>query len=279
MSDGDTHGDNVAGPPLEGRSVIVTRTRDQASALAEPLEALGAQVVTFPVIDIVPPENWTPVDEAARRIEDYDWVVFTSANAVAEFLNRASAVTGDEPVHVLAKPWVAAVGKSTARTLEAIGVKVDLVPEDAHAEGLVAAFDDLGAGPGWKVLIPRAEHAREVLPEALKAAGADVDVVVVYRTVAAEPDPAAVERLRAGDVDAVTFTSGSTVRHFVERLTAAGLDAAEQMDRLVVASIGPVTTNALEKRGFKADVEAAEATMESLAAALAAHYAAASESA
>jgi uroporphyrinogen III methyltransferase/synthase len=264
--------DTRAMRPLEGRSVIVTRTRDQAAALAEPLETLGAEVVAFPVIEIAPPQDWAPVDEAARRIEDYDWVVFTSANAVAEFLNRASAVTGDDPVHVLAKPWVAAVGKSTARTLELVGVQVDLVPEDAHAEGLAVAFDELGAGPGWKVLIPRAEHAREVLPEALRTAGADVDVVTVYRTVAAEPDPAVVERLRGGGIDAVTFTSGSTVRHFVDRLTDAGLDPAAQMERLVVASIGPVTTSALEKRGFAADVEAAEATVESLAAALAAHF-------
>ncbi len=273
MSDEETRGDTGTAGPLEGRSVIVTRRHDQAASLAEPLEALGAEVVAFPVIDIVPPENWTPADEAARRIEDYDWVVFTSANAVAEFLNRASAVTGDEPVHVLAKPWVAAVGKSTARTLEAIGVQVDLVPEDARAEGLATAFDEMGAGPGWKVLIPRAEEAREVLPDALRASGAEVDVVVVYRTVPAEPDPAVVERLRAGGVDAVTFTSGSTVRHFVERLADAGLDPSGQMEHLVVASIGPVTTRALEKRGFHADVEAAEATMGSLAAALAAHYA------
>ncbi len=275
MSDADIQaqtGDEAK--PLAGRSVIVTRTRAQAASLGKPLEAFGAEVVPFPVIEIVPPEDWTSVDEAVRHIEDYDWVVFTSANAAAEFLNRAARVTADAAVHVLATPWVAAVGKSTAATLQSVGVKVDLVPEDAHAEGLAAAFDDLGAGPGWKVLIPRAQEAREVLPESLRASGAQVDVVVVYRTVPAEPDPAVIERLRAGEIDAVTFTSGSTVRHFVERLAEAGLDPAEQMSRLTVASIGPVTTKALEKRGFSADTEASEATMESLAASLAAYYAA-----
>lgn len=250
----------------------MTRRRDQAAALAEPLEALGAEVVAFPVIDIVPPEDWAPVDRAIEAIEDYDWVAFTSANAVAEFLNRAATMGAGEPHHVLAAPWVAAVGKATAKTLESVGVTVDLVPDEAHAEGLAAAFEEMGAGPGWKVLIPRAEQAREVLPESLAKAGAEADVVVVYRTVAAEPDPAVVERLRQGEIDAVTFTSGSTVRHFVERLTEAGLDAPAQLERLVVGSIGPVTTKALEKRGFSADVEAPEATMLSLAVALGEHF-------
>ena len=272
MSDSETNGDVPISRPLAGHSVIVTRTRAQAAALAEPLEELGAEVVPFPVIDVVPPESWAEVDVAIRKIEDYDWVVFTSANAVAEFLNRAGSITGDDPVHALAVPWVAAVGKSTAATLRVCGREGRPRTRDARAEGLVAAFEELGAGPGWKILIPRAEEAREVLPESLRASGAEVDVVVVYRTVPAEPDAEVVERLRSGEVDAVTFTSGSTVRHFVERLAEAGLDPAEQMARLVVASIGPVTTKALEKRGFSADVEAAEATMESLAAALAEHY-------
>ncbi len=274
MSDTETGGAPIAEPrPLDGRSVIVTRTRAQAATLAVPLEALGAEVVAFPVIEVVPPESWAEVDEAIRQIEEYDWVVFTSANAVAEFLNRAGSITGEDPVHALATPWVAAVGKATAKTLRSVGVEVDLVPDLATAEGLAAAFDELGAGPGWKVLIPRALEAREVLPESLREAGADVDVVAVYRTVPAEPDPAVVDRLRVGEIDAVTFTSGSTVRHFIERLTDADLDPAEQMERLTIASIGPVTTAALEKRGFSADVEAAEATMESLAAALVEHYA------
>ena len=276
MSDGDTTHSDAADlsedRPLEGRSVIVTRRPEQAEALTKPLEALGAEVVAFPVIDIVPPDDWAPADHSIAEIEEYDWVVFTSANAVAEFLNRASAITGDEAMHVLAKPWVAAVGKSTAATLESIGVVVDLIPESAHAEGLVAAFDELGAGPGWKVLIPRAEEGREVLPDALREMGAEAHVVPVYRTVPVEADPAIVERLRDGQIDAVTFTSGSTVRHFLERIAEAGLDPAEQMERLVVASIGPVTTKALARRGFVADVEAPEATMAWLAAALGEHY-------
>lgn len=258
--------------PLAGRSVVVTRRRGQIRGLADPLEALGAEVVAFPVIDIVPPEDWGPVDNAISQIEEYDWVVFTSANAVAQFLNRAAAVTGDDGVSVLAQPWIAAVGKSTAKTLQAVGLKVDLVPEDARAEGLAAAFDDLGAGAGWKILIPRAEEGRDVLPTALRELGADPEVVTVYRTVPVKADPAVIERLRNGEIDAVTFTSGSTVRHFIDRLAEAGLDPTEQMKRLVVASVGPVTSQALEKRGFEADIEAPEATMESLAAALADHY-------
>ncbi|MEI7815420.1 MAG: uroporphyrinogen-III synthase, partial [Coriobacteriia bacterium] len=133
---------------------------------------------------------------------------------------------------------------------------------------------DMGAGPGWRVLIPRAEDAREVLPEELRAMGCAVDVVCVYRTQLAEADPAIIERLRVGSVDIVTFTSGAIARGFVSAIEASGLDAEQVMGQLAVASIGPVTSDAIRELGFAVDVEATESTMGSLVDAVAERFSA-----
>ncbi|MFA5844117.1 MAG: uroporphyrinogen-III synthase [Coriobacteriia bacterium] len=255
-----------AKPPLAGRAVLVTRTREQSASLAGPLAALGAEVVPFPVISIEEPEDVEPVARAVRELASYDWIVLTSANGVERFFARV--VSTDRTEEALSKVKIAAIGSATAERIAGYGVVADLVPKDFRAEGLVDAFREMGAGPGWRVLVPRAQEGREVLPDALRALGATVDVVAVYRTVLAAPDPAALERLRGGTVDAVTFTSGSTVRGFLEALRDAGLDPAAVMERLVVASIGPVTTKALSAAGFHADVEAAEATADGLVRAL-----------
>jgi len=164
------------------------------------------------------------------------------------------------------------VGSATAARLEAAGVRVDLVPREFRGEGLADAFREAEVCHGCRVLIPRALEAREILPATLRELGCEVDVVPVYRTVPAEPDHAVLDRIRTGTVDAVTFTSGSTVRNFVTLLDKVGLDAGKQMEQLVVASIGPVTTEALRKRGFEPDVEASESTMPALAEALGAYY-------
>jgi uroporphyrinogen III methyltransferase/synthase len=148
-----------------------------------------------------------------------------------------------------------------------------LVPADFRAEGLVEAFRELGAGPGCRVLIPRAEDAREILPDELRAMGCEVDVVCVYRTRLAAADPQVIERLRAGSVDVVTFTSGAIARGFVSAIEGAGLDAEQVLGGLTVASIGPVTSDAVREMGFSVDVEAAESTMRSLVDAIAEKFA------
>lgn len=262
-------GTAVVGKPLAGRTIMVTRTREQAVALAGPLEALGAEVVAFPVIAIADPDDWAPVDETIAYLGDYDWVIFTSANSVDRFLARVQE-HGSEPADAFGShgPRVAVVGSATAARLAEAGVDVALVPGDFRAEGLIEEFRRLvaeaGAVSGWRILIPRALEAREILPDTLREMGHEVDVVPLYRTVAAKPDRGGLERLVAGTVDAITFTSGSTVRYFVDALKAAGLDPASLMSGLIVASIGPVTTAALAKRGFRADVEARESTMPEL---------------
>jgi uroporphyrinogen III methyltransferase/synthase len=261
------------GLPLAGRSVIVTRSADQATGLIEPLEALGAEVLLMPVIAVSDPEDWGPVDRAVHVLDTYDWIVLTSANGVDWFderlrrLGRTLAAT---------EARFAAVGTTTAARLRERGVEPALVPEHFHAEGLVEAFRALHAPAGMRVLVPRAAEAREVLPDELRALGFEVDVVPVYRLVTAMPPPDVIERLRAGGVNAVTFASGGTVRRFVDVLRGAGLDPQEALAGVTVASIGPVTTQALHAFGIGADVEAREAGAAALAEALAVHFAGAS---
>ena len=262
----------ITGAPLSGRSVIVTRTFAQAHTLVEPLEALGAEVLAFPVLETVDPEDFAPLDAAIANLASYDWVVLTSTNGVDRFLRRFRVVVGSRDAILGAK--FAAVGSATAEKLARHGLAPALVPEDFRAEGLVEAFRKLGAGPGWRVLIPRAEDAREILPDELRAMGCEVDVVCTYRTQLAAPDPAAIARLRAGSVDVVTFTSGAIASGFVSAIAAAGLDAGRVLARLTVASIGPVTSDAIREMGFTVDVEAHESTMGSLVDGIVRHFSA-----
>lgn len=258
---------NDLGAPLAGRSVVITRTRQQARSLAEPLEAFGAEVLAMPVLAVVDPPDPSDIDDAIYNLESYDWVVLTSTNAVDRFFARV--VFLDRSGEALSAVKLAAVGSSTAARMREKGVEPDLVPADARAEGLVAAFRNLGVGKGVRVLVPRALKAREVFPDELRAMGATVDVAPVYQTVPVAPDPAVLERLAAGSVDCVTFTSGAIAAAFLSAIREAGLDADVVMRGVVVASIGPVTTQALAEMGFRADVEAPQATMASLAQAVA----------
>lgn len=265
-----TVGPSEAGS-LKGRCVLVTRALHQAAALAGPLAALGAEVLVAPVIATVDPTDWSEADAAIEALRGYDWVVFTSANAVDRFFGRMESrgVSADR----LAETKIAAVGPATDRRLRELGITPDLVPADHRAEGLLEAFRGMGAGEGWRVLIPRAEQAREILPDSLREAGVEVDVVTVYRTVPAEPDHSVVERLRAGEVDVVTFTSPSTARHFLAWAEAVGLDAGGVMQRIAAASIGPVTTEALRQLGYDVPIEAAHSTAAGLTEAIVAHFA------
>lgn len=242
--------------------MLVTRAPHQARALAGPLQALGADVIVAPVIDTTEPESWAPADDAIARLATYDWIVLTSTNAVDRFLDRLARLGAALPA--TAGPRIAVVGAATAERLEERGIAPDLVPGDFRAEGLIDCFRTIGVRPGMRFLLPRAERAREILPEALRADGAEVDVVTVYRTVPATPEQHVIGLLRAGEVDVITFTSPSTVRHFIAWASSAGLDPAEVLTRSAAASIGPVTSDALRERGHGVAVEAVESTMASL---------------
>jgi uroporphyrinogen III methyltransferase/synthase len=239
--------------PLFGRRVVVTRAREQASGLRARLAELGAEVVELPAIAVAPLEFDLP------DLAGFEWVVVTSANGVDALFTRGLLARGLD-ARALAGVKIAAIGPGTAAALERFGVRADLVPERFVAESLVAAFPAPGAA-GARVLIARAEQARDVLPVGLVDLGYAVDVLPVYRTVTAEPDPAELARVQAGDVDAITFTSSSTVANFC-RLVGP---LARQP---VVVSIGPITSDAARDAGLRVDVEADPHDVDGLVAAV-----------
>jgi uroporphyrinogen III methyltransferase/synthase len=230
--------------PLAGRTVAVTRARAQASVLAGELRALGARVVQAPVI------RTRPLPGPALDPAPYDLVCVTSSNGAEALFERLAA--GGRDARALAGARVAAIGPGTAAALLAYGIRADIVPERAVAESLVEA---LAAVPVERALVARAREAREVLPEALRARGAEVDVLALYETVAEPLESAALAAAR--DADYVTFTSSSTVRFFLEAATAAdGAVAPALSAHTRIVSIGPVTSAALREHGLEPDVEA-----------------------
>jgi uroporphyrinogen III methyltransferase/synthase len=252
----------------------VTRAREQASALADRLQAEGAEVLEFPAIEIVAPESWDPLDAAVRRIGEYQWIIFTSANGVRFFWERLRAAGRD--ARSLARCRVAAIGPATADALRAHGIESDVVPAEFKAEGLLAA---LGAEPmgAMQVLIPRAAAARDVLPAALEQRGATVHVVPAYRTLRSGREAKALrDALAARRVDAVTFTSSSTVTNFCQALGEADLPA--MLAGTTIACIGPITADTARAQGLTPHLVCADYTVPALVAALAAHFAARRES-
>jgi uroporphyrinogen III methyltransferase / synthase len=240
--------------PLFGKRIIVTRARPQASGLVELLHELGAGTVELPVIEIgEPADGGVALRAAAGRVADYDWVAFTSANAVSRFFAALGGAGAD--TRALGGRRVAAIGPGTAEALAAAGVRADLVPDRFVAESLLAAFPD---GPG-RVLLPRAAIARDALPAGLADRGWTVDVVEAYRTAVAQPAPEALAA--AATAHAVTFTSSSTVTNY---LAVAG----EVPVPPVVACIGPITADTARAAGLTVDVVAAEHTIEGLVQAL-----------
>jgi uroporphyrinogen III methyltransferase/synthase len=240
--------------PLFGRAVVITRAREQASELRARLEQLGAEVIELPTIRV------EPIDFALPPLHRYAWLVFTSVNGVDAFFERGLALAGLD-TRALGTLQVAAIGPGTARRLAAHGVRPDIVPERFVAESLLAAFPAPGA-PGERVLIVRAERARDVLPVGLGERGHEVDVLAVYRTLPAAVEPAARDRVLAGRVDAITFTSSSTVDNFCDLL--GGLPSPQPP----VVSIGPVTSESARARGLRVDAEATDHTIEGLVATL-----------
>jgi uroporphyrinogen III methyltransferase / synthase len=236
--------------PLFGRTVVVTRAREQASELRLRLEGLGAEVIELPAIAIEP----VPFD--LPDVGRYRWLVFTSANGVAAFFNRGLA-PAELDARALGGLRIAVIGPGTARALTARGVRPDLLPERFVAESLLEAFPPPSTR-GERVLVARAEQARDVLPAGLSERGYEVDVLPVYRTVTATPEPAALERVRTGGVDALTFTSSSTVTNLCDLLGAV------PAPQPLVASIGPVTSKTAKERGLRVDVEATEHTIDGL---------------
>jgi uroporphyrinogen III methyltransferase / synthase len=247
--------------PLFGRRVVVTRARTQAGELSRDLENLGAEVHEFPTIEICPPDDFGPLDAAVRDLDSFGLIIFTSVNGVEAFLKRLL----HHGLDLRALPRaakVAAIGPATAERIEQAGLRVDVVPEEYRAEALIEA---LGAHPlaGERVLIPRAKVAREVLPEKLREAGADVYVPPAYESVpSSEGKGELFLRLQSGEIDCVTFTASSTVENFVEAFGAE--EAARLLARTRVACIGPITAGTARKHGLRVDAEGKEYTIPGL---------------
>jgi uroporphyrinogen III methyltransferase/synthase len=230
--------------PLFGRRIVVTRAREQASDLKRLFEESGAQVIEFPTIEIAPPESFESLDRAVN--ERWDWLIFSSTNGVEAYFRRAA---GD--ARALAGTRIAAVGASTAASLRAHGIEADLVPEKYQSSALLPHFP--AEMRGQRVAVVRAAEGREELVEELRRRGADVLLAVAYRSV-----PVTLDAAELREIDVVTFTSASTADNF---FTAVG-DADIGAPRL--ASIGPVTSEAIRRHGRNVDVEADAATVQAL---------------
>jgi uroporphyrinogen III methyltransferase/synthase len=246
--------------PLFGSSIVVTRARAQAAELAAELRQLGARVLELPAIELRPLEDYSALDAAVARLAAYDWIIFTSTNAVEYFLARLRACGRD--VRAI-RGRICAIGNATRAALEALHLAPDLVPAVATAEGVAAAFDDLNMS-GAHVLLPRAAEAREVIPESLRARGAIVDIVDTYRNVIPDDAAARAEKIFSAPrtPDWIVFTSGSTVRN-VLAVTPAGALA-----RVRVASIGPATSDVIRKHGLAVDAESAAPSVTGLVEAI-----------
>lgn len=257
--------------PLFGRHVVVTRPRAQASDLVERLEELGANAVEVPTIQIVAPENLAPLDDACARIQTFDWAVFTSANAVAYFMRRLLA--GPTDVRALHGVRLCAVGPATAEALARYGLKVDLVPDKYRSEAIVRVMSRDHDLTGDRVLLPRGDLARDLLPDALRQAGAIPTTVTAYRTapvdLEASGGPDIYRLLLERRIDIVTFTSGSSVTNFVKGLGAD--QAADLLSRVDVACIGPVTADIAQRLGVTTTIMPSESTVPSLVDAIVAH--------
>ena len=261
--------------PLHGRRIVVTRARAQASGFLQRLRGMGADALEIPVIAVEPAAEQRDLDAAVGRLaepgpEPRDrWAVFTSANAVD--LVWAAVDRAGRDARDFAGIRLVAIGPETAAALHRHGLRADLVPAEYVAEAVANAMVAIGVA-GARVWLPRAALARDVLPERLREAGAEVDVLSLYRTVLPDEARSALhEALDRGPVDAVTFTSSSTVHHFVEALDGRPFPAGA-----IAACIGPVTARTAEAAGLPVGVVASEYTTAGLAAALAAHFAASS---
>lgn len=252
--------------PLFGKTVIVTRARAQASALTKKLEAQGARVLEAPAIKIVPPADFAPLDKAIAEIDTYKWLILTSVNGVEYFFNRLQKAGKDS--RALCGVKIAAIGSATAEALKGYGITADLIPSAYKAEELADALaEDTKAGD--KLLLARAKVARNVLPERLRALGAQVDVVAAYETVAdCQNKEELLEALESGEASVVTFTSSSTVTNLLDVLG----DKKDLLNKVALAAIGPVTAETLEKNGLKPAISAAEYTIDGLMTAIEEYY-------
>jgi len=262
--------------PLFGQRILITREHSEGY---ESLEELGAEIIEFRTIEIVPPEDWTAMDRAIEKIESYHWLILTSVNGVRFFFRRLFEKEKD--IRDLKGIKICAVGTKTAEAINKYGIKVDLIPDEFNAEGLISAIvqecksskarkrgsaearkEKTSTLSGLRFLLPRAEVAREILPDKIKELGGEIDVVTAYRAVKPVTHGKRLKRfLKEGKITVATFTSAATFKNFLE---ITGEDADGLLKDVAIAVIGPVTKKAIEKAGLKVSIMPKEATIDAM---------------
>jgi uroporphyrinogen III methyltransferase / synthase len=255
--------------PLSGKTILITRAREHASRFAALLREYGAEPIEVPTIQSAPPSSWEPLDRALAGIRAYDWLIFTSVTGVQAFFARFEAHGGQ--LTDLQGLNVCAIGPATANALRACGIEVDVMPPEYRAEAVVESLCTLPI-TGKRLLMPRAAVARDVLPRALDACGAHVDVVEVYRTVLPSESLAPDTRrlIAQGAIDVVTFTSSSTVTNFVTLLGEA--DLPQLLRAALIACIGPITADTVRSYGVTPTIVSDEYTIPGLVQAIVRYY-------
>lgn len=251
---------------LFGHRILVTRERIEGF---EPLEELGAEIIGFPTIEVVPPQTYDELDASIDKLKTYDWLIFTSRNGVKYFFSRFFERERD--IRELVGIKICAIGTKTAQEVKKRGLNVDLVPDEFRAEGLIKAVQEFEGTKtrgltGIRLLLPRAEKAREIFPEKVRELGGEIDVPVTYRTIKPESRGKRLRRfLKEGKITIATFTSAATFHNFREIM---GDDAEELLRKVTIAVIGPVTARAVEKAGLRVDIMPGDATIEAMVQAI-----------
>jgi uroporphyrinogen-III synthase len=248
---------------LDGKRIVITRPRRQMDSLIERLEGLGAFPIIFPTIEIVPSPDNAALEKAVKNLENYNWIIFTSQNGVEVFWEYYLRADGSpEQLNGLK---IAAIGPATAAALAERNAPTHLIPEEYVAESIL---ESIGEVRGMRILLPRAETARQVLVEELTRRGAEVNEIAVYSTRTGQPEAQAWQELARG-ADVVTFTSSSTVRNFFQ---LTGKQSNQVLAIAVIACIGPITAGTVEQYGYSAQVVADEYTTEGLVQSLIGYY-------
>jgi uroporphyrinogen III methyltransferase / synthase len=258
-----------ANQPLAGKYVVVTRALEQAGELIRELERLGAEVLILPTVTFAPPSDWQPVDSALNAIDEFDWILLTSQNAVRFLAQRVRELKLGPKVLETEKPSIAAVGSATAQVAAEAGFRVDYTAQERSGEGLARELQT--SLRNRSVLLPRSDRADDRLPNLLRGAGAQVTEVVAYRTAVPEPlNAGIVDRVQRGEVDAIIFASPSAYHNLSDVIGAKRL--AELSSRLDFAAIGPTTARALREAAARVAIEANESSAAGLVDAIAKHY-------
>ena len=247
---------------------MITRTHEQSGDFSARLKKLGAEVIEFPAIEIVPPTRWKELDQAIEQLKSYDWMIFTSANGVNFFWQRLKE--RGKSLHLPPSLKVCAIGPTTAHQLKRQGVSVPYVPKEFIAESILDGFKKVQM-EGKRILLARAKKARDVLPKGLRKMGAEVDVVEVYRTVRPKGGSKRMKKLLTEEkIDVITFTSSSTVSHFADLLKKE--DLKNLVKGIAIACIGPVTARTAKERGLKVRIQPKQYTIPALTRAIAEYF-------